>query len=123
MQLVVYYSFLNNKYSINNNKFLFLQVCVNKTIIDNGLSMINVDKKIASGEIIYDNIIFTSRRQYGLPDEAIVFCNFNQLYKTDPKIVATWVKILKKVPNSVLWLLSFPVAGERNLQKYVRSLG
>lgn len=102
---------------------MFLQVYVNKTIIDNGLSMINVDKKIASGELIYDNIILTSRRQYGLPDDAVVFCNFNQLYKTDPKIVATWVKILKKVPNSVLWLLSFPVAGEPNLQKYVQSLG
>ncbi|CAH2103931.1 unnamed protein product [Euphydryas editha] len=99
------------------------QVYVNKTLIDNGLSMNYIDKKIASGEVKYDNIIFTSRRQYGLPDEAVVFCNFNQLYKTDPKIVETWVKILKKVPNSVLWLLSFPVAGEPNLRKYVQNLG
>lgn len=81
------------------------------------------NKRIASGEEIYNNIILTSRKQYGLPEDAVVFCNFNQLYKTNPQIVETWVNILKKVPYSVLWLLSFPVAGEPNLRKYVQKLG
>ncbi|XP_050360957.1 UDP-N-acetylglucosamine--peptide N-acetylglucosaminyltransferase 110 kDa subunit-like isoform X2 [Nymphalis io] len=99
------------------------QLYINKIPIDNGVSINFLDKKIASGEKRYDNIVFTSRRQYGLPDDAVVFCNFNQLYKTDPSIVKTWVNILKKVPNSVLWLLSFPVAGEPNMLKYVQGLG
>nr|XP_026500284.1 UDP-N-acetylglucosamine--peptide N-acetylglucosaminyltransferase 110 kDa subunit-like [Vanessa tameamea] len=99
------------------------QMYINKIPIDNGVSINFMDKKIASGEKSYDNIVFTSRRQYGLPDDAVVFCNFNQLYKTDPYIVKTWVNILKKVPNSVLWLLSFPVAGEPNMIKYVQGLG
>ena len=50
----------------------------------------------------------TSRQQYGLPDEAIVYCNFNQLYKIDPTTLRMWVNILNRVPNSVLWLLRFP---------------
>lgn len=89
----------------------------------NGISIININSKVASGEVVFDNIIFTSRMQYGLPDDAIVFCNFNQLYKTDPNVAKMWVNILKAVPNSVLWLLSFPVAGEVNLLEYVNNLG
>lgn len=91
--------------------------------IQNGLSVNICNKKVAAAEEIFDNIILTTRRQYGLPDEAIVYCNFNQLYKMDPRVLEMWVNILKKVPNSVLWLLSFPAAGEPNVHKYAQSLG
>ena len=50
----------------------------------------------------------TTRQQYGLPDDAIVFCNFNQLYKIDPATLKMWVNILNRTPNGVLWLLRFP---------------
>lgn len=78
---------------------------------------------MASGETVFDKIIFTSRKQYGLSENAVVFCNFNQLYKTDPQVVEMWVNILERVPNSVLWLLSFPATGEPNLKKFVKGLG
>lgn len=100
-----------------------MQVLVNGVGIYNGISGNYINKKVASGEETFDNIIFTSRKQYGLPNDAIVYCNFNQLYKTDPRALEMWVNILKSVPNSVLWLLSFPAAGEPNIQKYVQSLG
>lgn len=96
---------------------------LNGVAITNGISINYTDKNIASGEKVFDNIVFTSRKQYGLPNDAVVYCNFNQLYKTDPKVFEMWVKILKLVPNSVLWLLSFPAAGEPNVRKYVQSLG
>ena len=50
----------------------------------------------------------TTRQQYGLPDDAVVYCNFNQLYKIDPGTLKMWVNILNRVPNSVMWLLRFP---------------
>lgn len=91
--------------------------------VTNGISINYTNKKMASGEDVFDNIIFTSRKQYGLPNDAIVYCNFNQLYKTDPKVLESWVKILMTVPNSVLWLLSFPAAGEPNIKRHVQRLG
>lgn len=100
-----------------------MQILVKGTNIYNGLSITNYSKKIASGEEVFDKIIFTSRRQYGISDDAIVYCNFNQLYKTDPRVVEMWVRILEKVPNSVIWLLGFPAAGEPNLKKFVSNLG
>ncbi|XP_068618736.1 UDP-N-acetylglucosamine--peptide N-acetylglucosaminyltransferase 110 kDa subunit-like [Battus philenor] len=98
------------------------KVNFNDTIIYNGIS-IDTKLKLNTGEEVIDRAIYTSRDQYGLPNDAVVFCNFNQLYKTDPRILETWVEILKMVPNSVLWLLSFPAAGEPNVLRYVQSLG
>lgn len=65
----------------------------------------------------------TVRSQYGLPEKAIVFCNFNQLYKIDPETLSNWVTILKRVPGSVLWLLKFPATGEPNVTAMVTKLG
>jgi predicted O-linked N-acetylglucosamine transferase (SPINDLY family) len=33
-----------------------------------------------------------------------VFCNFNHSYKLTPKTFALWMRIVKRVPGSVLWL-------------------
>ncbi len=65
----------------------------------------------------------TLRSQYGLPDNAVVYCNFNQLYKIDPATLENWMNILKRVPNSVLWLLKFPAAGEANILLTSQKLG
>ena len=46
-----------------------------------------------------------SRGDVGLPEEAIVFCNFNANFKNTPYMFSAWTNIIKKVPNSVLWLL------------------
>ncbi|HEX3755840.1 MAG TPA: hypothetical protein VHV26_12280, partial [Rhizomicrobium sp.] len=55
----------------------------------------------------------TSRAAQGLPEDSFVFCNFNQSYKLAPATFAIWMKILKQVPGSMLWLLdSFPAFRE-----------
>ncbi|KAI0651856.1 TPR-like protein [Trametes meyenii] len=55
-----------------------------------------------------------------LPQDVIVFANFNQLYKIDPGIFLVWLRILRRVPRSVLWLLRFPAAGEEHLLRSAR---
>lgn len=91
--------------------------------MQNGIAINVSDAKVAMGENIFENVIITSRKQYGLPEDAFIYCNFNQLYKTDPATLELWVEILKKVPNSILWLLSFPPSGEANIQTYALKLG
>lgn len=63
------------------------------------------------------------RARYGLPENTVVFANFNQLYKIDPSTFSMWLRILIRVPNSVLWLLRFPHAGELNLKQIAKRLG
>lgn len=50
-----------------------------------------------------------------LADDTIIFANFNQLYKIEPTTFRTWLRILTRVPNAVLWLLRFPDLGESHL--------
>ncbi|XP_071736381.1 probable UDP-N-acetylglucosamine--peptide N-acetylglucosaminyltransferase SEC [Rutidosis leptorrhynchoides] len=63
------------------------------------------------------------RSAYGLPENKFIFGCFNQLYKMDPEIFITWCNILKRVPNSALWLLRFPAAGEMRLRAYAAAQG
>jgi len=45
------------------------------------------------------------RRDLGLPEDAFVFCCFNQAYKFNPEVFDAWARILAAVPRGVLWLL------------------
>jgi len=106
-----------NIYNMLKQGQVSVQLDENRTA-SNGLALVQIDGKAATGEKIPTGIIASSRTQYRLPANAIVYCNFNQLYKIDPATLAMWCNILKRVPNSVLWLLRFPAVGEANVKKY-----
>ena len=55
-----------------------------------------------------------------LPDDYVIFADFNQLYKCDPMLFRLWLRILQRVPKSILWLLRFPAAGEHHLLREAR---
>ena len=57
------------------------------------------------------------RSDFGLPDNAFVFCSFNNNYKITPHIFDIWMNILKKVPNSVLWIFKSNETASRNLKR------
>ncbi len=64
-----------------------------------------------------------SRADCGLPDDAFVFCCFNNSSKIAPTIFALWMRILARVPDSVLWLLEANPAAQDNLQYEAGALG
>jgi predicted O-linked N-acetylglucosamine transferase (SPINDLY family)/Flp pilus assembly protein TadD len=66
--------------------------------------------------------IFT-REELGLPKEGFVFCSFNNYYKITPKIFDIWMRLLKKVEGSVLWLTGDNFTGAKNLQKEANQRG
>lgn len=57
------------------------------------------------------------REQLGLPDKGFVFCCFNNSYKITPALFDRWMRILLRVPGSVLWLLHDNEWAEANLRK------
>jgi predicted O-linked N-acetylglucosamine transferase (SPINDLY family) len=56
-----------------------------------------------------------TRAQSGLPEEGFVFCCFNSSYKITPSAFAVWMRLLRAVPRSVLWLLEASVTARANL--------
>jgi protein O-GlcNAc transferase len=57
------------------------------------------------------------RAECGLPDEGIVFCSFSHDYKISPPMFDSWMNILRRVPGSVLWLMSRGEMAQVNLRK------
>ena len=58
-----------------------------------------------------------TRAEYGLPEDAFVFCSFNNSFKFTPELFSTWMRILRQVPGSVLWLLADNQWALANLQR------
>ena len=58
-----------------------------------------------------------TKQELGLPQEDFVYCCFNNNYKITPDVFDSWVRILKAVDASVLWLLEDNPATAINLQK------
>jgi protein O-GlcNAc transferase len=58
-----------------------------------------------------------TRGECGLPEEAFVFCCFNNSYKITPQMFAVWMRLLKALPGSVLWLLEANDLVRDNLQR------
>lgn len=63
------------------------------------------------------------RSAVGLPQGAFVYCAFNNSWKLDPAVFDVWMRILRRVPASVLWLLSEGAQMERNLRGEARRRG
>jgi len=58
-----------------------------------------------------------TRAELDLPDDAFVFCSFNQPFKFEPSIFDIWMRMLKRVEGSVLWLGAWDESTRANLTK------
>ena len=66
--------------------------------------------------------VFT-KEELGLPKEGFVFCCFNNIYKITPSTFDGWVRILKAVNGSILWLLEDNPIAVLNLRKEAQFRG
>jgi predicted O-linked N-acetylglucosamine transferase (SPINDLY family) len=64
-----------------------------------------------------------SRTKEGLPEDAFVYCCFNNSYKIEPSMFDVWMRVLKAVPDSVLWLLRIRPEMEPNLKREAADRG
>jgi predicted O-linked N-acetylglucosamine transferase (SPINDLY family) len=64
-----------------------------------------------------------SRADLGLPPTGFVFCCFNNHLKITPETFDGWMRILRKVENSVLWLLMGNETAANNLRKEAEARG
>src|SRR5262249_17688865 len=58
-----------------------------------------------------------SRRELSLPEQAFVFCCFNDAAKITAEIFNLWMRLLDRSPGSVLWLLAGNDAAMANLRR------
>jgi protein O-GlcNAc transferase len=58
-----------------------------------------------------------SRRDVGLPEKGFVFCCFNHTRKIRPHVFDVWMRLLKRAPHSVLWLVGDNAETTDNLRR------
>ena len=63
------------------------------------------------------------RAEVGLPEDAFVFCCFNNNFKITASVFAQWMRLLNALPGSVLWLKQAGAKAKANLQKAARTQG
>jgi predicted O-linked N-acetylglucosamine transferase (SPINDLY family) len=64
-----------------------------------------------------------TRAQYGLPEDAFVFCSFNNNHKFTEPVFASWMRMLQQVPRSVLWLLADNEWSQENMLRQADAFG
>ncbi len=101
------YIVVDNKLICKENEKFFSE----KLIIMPDTYQPNEDRKEINNKIL-------SKKDFGLPQSGFVFGCFNSHQKILPDIFDTWMRILRKNDESVLWLLSDNDISEKNLKAY-----
>jgi predicted O-linked N-acetylglucosamine transferase (SPINDLY family) len=65
----------------------------------------------------------TTRARMGLPPDGFVFACFNSNYKITPDVFDVWMRLLRNVPGSVLWLLQGNADAQRAIEAEARQRG
>src|SRR5262249_34343675 len=64
-----------------------------------------------------------SRQEAGLPDDGLVFCCFNNSFKITPDLFEVWMRLLRAIEGSVLWLPTPSDSTMRNLRREAEQQG
>ncbi|HYD55470.1 MAG TPA: tetratricopeptide repeat protein, partial [Burkholderiales bacterium] len=74
----------------------------------------------------YDNSLVPApprtRAEHGLPEQGFVFCCITQAWKLEPESFSIWMRLLRAVDGSVLWLLDSGDANQ-NIRAAASQLG
>lgn len=71
---------------------------------------VNDSKRLTSKKVF-------TRAEVGLPATGVIFCCFNNTYKILPETFDSWMRILKAVDGSILWLFAEQSTAVQNLCK------
>lgn len=77
---------------------------------------VNDSKRVISQKVF-------TRHDMGLPEDRFVFCCFNNNYKILPETFDGWMRILKAVEGSVLWLFEGNTTAATNLREAAKVRG
>src|SRR5258705_4154860 len=64
-----------------------------------------------------------TRSEAALPETGFVFCSFNNNYKITPTMFDVWMRLLRDIDGSVLWLFEGNAAAPANLRREAANRG
>jgi protein O-GlcNAc transferase len=76
---------------------------------------VNSQRELASRKV--------TRHEVGLPENGFVFCCFSNNYKITAPVFDIWMRLLRAIDGSVLWLLRENSSAEKNLRQEAKARG
>lgn len=67
-----------------------------------------------------ENLPVVRRTELGLPEDAFLMGAFGNVYKITPEIFKVWMRLLKEIPDSVLWLIDDNPTTTDNLKNHAK---
>jgi predicted O-linked N-acetylglucosamine transferase (SPINDLY family) len=64
-----------------------------------------------------------TRLDFKLPDNKFIFCAIHNPLKINPRIFSIWVRILKRVKNSILWIAANNEPSKENILSELKTSG
>jgi protein O-GlcNAc transferase len=64
-----------------------------------------------------------TRAEQGLPETGFVFCAYNNTFKIMPPVFDIWMRLLRTISGSVLWLMGTNATATDNLRREARARG
>jgi predicted O-linked N-acetylglucosamine transferase (SPINDLY family) len=64
-----------------------------------------------------------TRQEVGLPERGMVFCCFNNSFKITPDVFDVWMRLLREIDGSVLWLSAANSSAPNNLRREAERRG
>ncbi len=77
----------------------------------------------AAGQAVSELPPPASRESLGLPTEGFVVASFNAVHKLTPEMFASWLRILRTCPKTVLWVLAGHELADAALREKVAQAG
>jgi len=71
----------------------------------------------ANGDLRTGDLPKLSRQDVGFDRDAFVFCCFNNVYKLNTTVFEVWMRLLRRVPGSLLWLFAPHEDSAENLRR------
>ena len=68
-----------------------------------------------------EDLPLVTRADVGLPEDAFVMGAFGNVYKITPEMFDCWMRLLKRIPDAVLWLIDDNPTTTANLKNYARA--
>lgn len=63
------------------------------------------------------------RNAFSVPNDGVLLCFPNQLYKLTESLLTSWSNVLRRLPEGYLWLLRHPREGEQHIRDELMSRG
>jgi protein O-GlcNAc transferase len=63
------------------------------------------------------------RKDFALPEDKFIFASFNAIGKLTPEVFSLWIRILNRIPNSVLLLRTPSTYGQNLVEVYAEKQG